>query len=57
MVIITEFEAMDESSFNNFLKLNVTLGEMFAKDYYMHSLPRHMPVLLVIYQNSHHVRL
>ena len=33
-----EFESMDESSFNNFLKFYVTFGEMFTKDYYMHSL-------------------
>ena len=35
-----EFELMDELSFNNFLKLNVTFGEMFTKNYYMYSLPR-----------------
>ena len=38
--MLYECESMDESNFNNFLKLNVTFGEMFTKDYEVYSLPR-----------------
>lgn len=34
-----KFEAMDASSFSSFLKLNVTFGELYAKDYYLYGLP------------------
>ena len=38
-LVLDNFVISDQTSFDNFLKMNIAFGEYFANDYYMYSIP------------------